>query len=254
MTDRAPSKIYEESRYIKTNDIDFKNELKASAIFNIMQEAASFHAEQMGLGFDSLKKHDMAWVLSWAKIQCLQSSRFGEQIKIRTWPKCKHRLFSMRDFTLANANNEVVVRGTTAWLLMNIETKKICDLASLPIDISYFHEEHALEEYPGKFDIEDTKQLRYTKKFRYTDIDVNSHVNNTKYVELMLDCFPLERYASHSIKEVTIRFHSESFAGDELDIFLSPDPVDKQIFTVEGFNRMRAQTAFRAIVRWEPKN
>jgi acyl-ACP thioesterase len=245
------SSIYTEERLIRAYEIDFQNELKLNAVFNIMQEAASTHAENMGLGFEDLKKNDLAWVLSWAKIHVEQSAIFGEKILVTTWPKTKHRLFSIRDFHITNAQGETVALATTAWLLINTKTKKITELAALPENITYQSHMSAIDDFPEKMTIGSDKKLAYSKIIRYTDIDINGHVNNTKYVELILDCFGLEKFRTESIEEAVIRFSSESFEHDTILMYVAPS--DKGGQTIEGVYDASKQQSFISTVRWRTK-
>ncbi len=241
--------IYTEERFIRAYEIDFKNELKLNAVFNIMQEAASTHAESMGLGFDDLKKNDLAWVLSWASIRLEKTAVFGDKILVTTWPKTKHKLFSIRDFRISDAQDNTIALATTAWLLINPRTKKITSLTELPENISYQSHMSAIDTYPEKISIGDGKNLVYSKIIRYTDIDINGHVNNTKYIELLLDCFPLDKFRTERIYEATIRFSSESFEGDTIHVYSSPSLESAQL-TIEGVHDSSRQQSFIAGIQW----
>lgn len=245
--------IYTEERFIRAYEIDFQNELKLNAVFNIMQEAASTHAENMGLGFDDLKKNDLAWVLSWAKIKLEKTAIFGEKICVTTWPKTRHKLFSIRDFRISDSQDNTIALATTAWLLINPRTKKITSLTELPENISYQSQMNAVDAYPEKISIGEDKKLAYSKIIRYTDIDINGHVNNTKYVELLLDCFPLEKFRSERIREVTIRFSSESFEGDTIHVYAAPGG-DNAGLAIEGVHSASRQQSFVSLIQWQPKH
>ncbi len=245
--------IYTEERFIRAYEIDFQNELKLNAVFNIMQEAASSHAESMGLGFEDLKKNDLAWVLSWASIRLEKTAIFGEKIRITTWPKTKYKLFSIRDFRITDAQDNTIALATTAWLLINPRTKKITSLNELPENISYQPQMSAIDAYPEKIAISDDKELAYSKIIRYTDIDINGHVNNTKYVELLLDCFPLEKFRSERIREATIRFSSESFEGDTIHVYTASAGAAAGL-TIEGVHTSSQQQSFISTIQWQQKS
>jgi acyl-ACP thioesterase len=245
--------IYTEVRIIRAYEIDFQNELKLNAVFNIMQEAASTHAESMGLGFEDLKKNDLAWFLSWAKIKLGRTAIFGDKIHVTTWPKTKHRLFSIRDFHITDSGDNTIADATTAWLLINTKTKKITDLNSLPENISYQTHMSAVDEYPGKMSMGEDKEPAYSKIIRYTDIDINGHVNNTKYIELILDCFTLDKFRSERIEEATIRFSAESFERDTIHVYVSPAQHGAGQ-TIEGIHEASKQQSFISTIQWRPKH
>jgi len=47
--------FYEESFKVRTYDVDFKNQLKVNSIFNFMQDVASEHAKELGVGWNDLQ-------------------------------------------------------------------------------------------------------------------------------------------------------------------------------------------------------
>ena len=160
----------------------------------------------------------------------------------------------MRDFLIFDDGQNVIAKATTAWLLINTVKKRITDPATLPIPISYQTETHALREYPEKIIAQNEKTIVFNKTFHYTDIDVNSHVNNTRYIELVLDCFPPEHYWVNHISDITITFNSESFFGDEIVIGKVQSLAGPEVFTIEGIHKKNGQPAFQAIVHWIKKN
>ena len=55
----------------------------------------------------------------------------------------------------------------------------------------------------------------------YNDVDVNGHINSVKYIEHVLDLFPVEWYKEYALKRLEIAYVAESHAGDKL-IFRAP--------------------------------
>lgn len=209
---------YEEIKTIRAYDVDFNNKIKISAVFNLMQDVASVHADQLGLGFKDLYKLDLGWVLSWVKLNINEYPSFGDFISIKTWPKCKYKLYSMRDFYISNESGNNIITATSAWLPLNTKTKRITDTKNLPREIVYQPDLIAVDEFPEKISIGDEKETLSHKKFRYADIDINQHVNNTRYIEMILDCYKPEQYKTNQIKNFEIFFSAESFFEDEVEI------------------------------------
>ena len=58
---------------------------------------------------------------------------------------------------------------------------------------------------------------------RYSDCDLNGHVNNTRYIEMISDIFPLDFYRSHLITRLDINYVNELHDGDEVNVYLSSD-------------------------------
>jgi acyl-ACP thioesterase len=243
--------FYEESKLVNAYDVDLNNKLKLNALFNYFQETASNHADNLNLGFKDLIVNNLGWVLSWAKVEITSFPGFGETIKVKTWPKCRYKLYSMRDFLVTDGKDKVFFKVSTAWLMINVKTKRITDIRNIMQQIYYQPDQIALNEFPEKIISSVERNVLFIKKIRYTDLDINQHVNNTKYIELVLDSFSPEYHKSHNLQSLTISFNSESFYDDELEIRSSSNtPSDNKTF-IDGINIKTLKQVFQSVVQWE---
>lgn len=241
----------EEEFSIRTNDADFNNRLKINSIFIFLQDIAGEHANKLHLGYDDLVKMDLGWVLSWIRVEIDKYPKFADIIKVKTWPKRKLKLFYLRDFLIYDNKGNVIIKASTAWLPVNIKTKRITDLQSTGVKIPYETEENALTVYPEKITSTEESKTVDSKVFKYSDLDLNRHVNNTKYVEMILDCFPKDFHSSHVIKNITVSFQAESFYGDEIGITISNNPTNELKDIVEAKNKISGKNVFQSIIEWK---
>ena len=63
----------------------------------------------------------------------------------------------------------------------------------------------------------DAEAMNYTVK--YSDLDINGHLNSIKYMEAMLDLFDIETYRTRSIARFEIAFLAEGRYGMRLDLY-----------------------------------
>jgi medium-chain acyl-[acyl-carrier-protein] hydrolase len=245
------SSLFEQTKLVNAYDVDINNKLKLNTLFNFLQDVASSHADSLNLGFNDLIVNDLGWVLSWVKVSIEEYPGFGESIRITTWPKCRYKLYSMREFIIYNNDGKVLYRVSTAWLLINVKTKHITDIRNLPQQIFYQPDQFAIKEFPEKITSKTTKEFLFSKTIRYTDLDINQHVNNTQYIELILDCYSADHHKNNHLKCLTVSFLSESFYNDELDIRFANEDLIKKIDIIEGVNKKTSKQVFQALAEWE---
>ncbi|MDR3667001.1 MAG: thioesterase [Ignavibacteriaceae bacterium] len=243
--------FFEQSKLVNAYDVDLNNRLKLNTLFNFMQDVASSHADSLHLGFNDLIRHDLGWVLSWAKVNIEEYPDFGQTIKIRTWPKCRYKLFSMRDFLVYSETGKILFSVTTAWLLINVKTKRITDIKNLPQQIYYQPDHSAINEFPERIISGREKEKLFCKKIRYTDLDINQHVNNTRYIELILDCYSPGHHKNNHLKNLTVSFNSESFYNDEVEIWFTPGSTEEKFDIILGINKKTSKQVFQASVNWK---
>lgn len=244
----SSNKIWRREFKIRANEIDLNNKIKIGSIFEYMQDAASENAEELGFGFDALKEFGSFWVLSWAKVEIENYPKFGDSIEIETWPKTTHRIFAMRDFIIYSGG-EIICRATTGWLLLNAETKRPMRIESFPREIVKHPDKIALNEFPGKIEITGEKTNLGNRKIYYNDLDLNRHVNNAKYIEMLSNLFDEEKYNKNEIQSLEINYLAETKYGCKLE-FSGNFNMKENSDTVEAVNIDDAKSVFKAKIKW----
>jgi len=80
-------------------------------------------------------------------------------------------------------------------------------------------EESALNRGPGKIPpLEPDSIESPVFSVKYSDLDLNKHVNNMKYLQWVLDTYPIDHSTNKNIKSLEINYLSESFPGDNIRI------------------------------------
>ena len=210
--------LYTCHAHVHAHETDFNNRLKVSALFNHMQDAASAHAEALGVGFDDLDRAGCFWVLSWVGMELDALPPMQTAFTIQTWPKGPHRLYSLRDFRFQTEDGKPFGRVTTAWLLLDNRTLRPLPLKRLPLDITYRSQESALDRLPEKPVPLDRIDSSVSRPIGYSDLDINRHMNNARYVEALMDAIPLERHEAGWVNSLTLHYQAEAKPGDVLNI------------------------------------
>ena len=79
--------FFEQTRLLRTEDVDLNGEWRFGEIFLAMQEAGGEHCERNGLGIRALREQNLAWVVTRARVKMDRLPRLLETVTLRTWPK-----------------------------------------------------------------------------------------------------------------------------------------------------------------------
>ena len=71
----------------------------------------------------------------------------------------------------------------------------------------------------GRVKMSDDAEFVRTIDTYYNDVDINGHINSVKYIEHILDLWPLDWFRTHSIRRFEIAYVAEAHAGDRLSFF-----------------------------------
>jgi len=243
--------IWENTFRVRAFDVDANGRLKVNTILDYFQDAASNDAERLNFGYSNFVPRGLTWVLSWAKFEFIEYPKFIDEIKIQTWGKKQHKLYSIRDYLLFNSKDEIICRGTSAWLLLDLKSLRPKILPQLFPEIKMHDSIDALIDLPQKITHTSQQDFIYSTQVRYSDIDLNQHANNASYIKFMLDCFDKEFHGDHIIKSLVVSFNAESKYGDEIHLYKGTEKEIPLTHYVEAKNLNSNKLVFQALVDWE---
>ncbi|GMQ59847.1 thioesterase [Vallitalea sediminicola] len=246
------NKIGRETFRLGTYAVDFNNRIKMSTIFNYMQECAINHAHSQSYGVKEMSDEGLFWILSRAYIDILEYPKLGDTVTVKTWTKGTDKIFVLRDFKVYNSSEKVIANVTTNWVIVDSKKMRPQRPKILNGTIDNMENEHAVEEVPGKiFDIADKEHV-FDKNISYCDIDINHHVNNVRYVEMVLDSFTEDYYQNRQPKILHINFLTECKYGQTIELFKGYN-IEDDSFYVEGVDKDSKKKYFQALIKWTDK-
>lgn len=211
---------YKELLKIKSYETDINAYLKLYSFMNFAQEIAGLHADSLGFGYDSLIKNGIAWVLSRVHVKFNRVPVWKEEISIETWHKGSDRLFGYRDFEVLDKDGKKIIIATSSWLLINIETRRLHRINNIMEENTGDNGiRHAIKEPAERLVSPAEMEFARTRFVSFSDVDINRHTNNAKYIEWALDCLDLDLITKMKVTGMTINFNTESRVGDEITFY-----------------------------------
>lgn len=201
--------------------VDFNGKLTLGVLGNHLLNCAGFHSTDRGFGISTLNEDNYTWVLSRLAIEMDDMPNQYEKFTVQTWVENVYRLFTDRNFAIINQDGIKIGYARSIWAMINMNTRKPADLLNMNGGsiVNYICEgEGCPIEKPTRIKV-DTKEVSETLIAKYNDIDINGHVNSVRYIEHILDLFPIEYYQTMRIRRFEIAYITESYYGDELKFY-----------------------------------
>ena len=201
--------------------VDFTGKLTMGVLGNHLLNCAGFHASERGFGIAEINENHYTWVLSRLAIELEDMPRQYEDFTIHTWIENVYRLFTDRNFELVNKDEKTIGYARSVWAMISMETRKPADLFTLHGESlnQYVSGRECPISKPNRVKVvQDNSVAEYLTK--YSDIDINGHVNSIKYIEHILDLFPMETFKEKSIRRFEMAYVAESYYGDTLSFYL----------------------------------
>lgn len=207
--------IDREQLLLRSKDVDLHRNLRLSRLFELLQEASIRHTEQLGMGREKTLDKGILWIVGLQRAEICRMPVYDEQIVLKSWPGKTMHLFFPRYYQIETAAGEVLVRASALWSLVDQETRKLVFPEKYGVEIEGVStgEEIALPASPRKLEL--TEERPFRVPFSY--VDLNGHMNNTRYFDLAEDCIPAAE-EGRSLRLVQTEYVSEARLGDTLSV------------------------------------
>lgn len=200
---------------------DYAGHLSWGTLGNLLLRCSSLHAGSHGFGYDQMQAIRHAWVLSRLVLEIGRMPRTGERYTLCTWVDRIYRQFTDRHYALIGEDGNACGYGSSVWALINVDTRQPADLENLP-DGGFtgvlLPGTAAPIKGPGRIRLREAAPA-YTHTARYSDLDINGHVNSIRYIEMVLDLFPTSVLDRQTVRRVEMAYSSESYCGEQLTLF-----------------------------------
>ena len=225
-------KTYTQEFRIASYQTDLTARMKPSAILEIMQEMAGAHAEMLNVGRSRLDPMNLAWVLTRVEVRMERYPRSGEMIQAETFPMPNRRVFFPRYFIFRDSEGKQIGCAGSMWVVLDITTRKMANdaeiVASMP-DNSDLNAPMGMPATVEEIAAASQESLRIPV---YTDLDVNGHVNNTRYLDWCCNALGIDVMRTHEMRRFAVNYNQEILPGQEVRTVLRHDG---NTFSFSGF-------------------
>ncbi len=202
---------------VNANDVDVNRVVTASHILRYMQDAANWQLETCGPSYDQLfLEKGLAFVLSKIRISIYTPLYAHEKITVESWA-CPSKGVSFQRCYRILRDGSIVAEAISAWALVGVKDKKLHRVAELN---DVYEPEEPLElDMPARMKIPDEVSLALVgeRTVEYADIDMNGHMNNTRYPDML--CSYLDSMQGRRVISLSIQFQSEAPFGENLKVY-----------------------------------
>ena len=241
--------MYQKEFIISNNDVDYRFTLKPANLYRLFQDVALKATEEVGSDSISLSKRGIDWVITRMDVEITRLPNCNEKITVCTYPGKDMAMLYPRFFFIKDENNNVIVKASSIWALIDAKTRKVIvdkdTINKLPPETSDYE-----LPLPSKIvAAQDMIQIE-TRKIHYSDLDFNSHMNNVRYVELLMDAHDSEFYDSHRLSFLTLNYMKEIKEKETVDIYTDASSPETIIVKTNGNIAFLGKVSFTSSAPW----
>ena len=206
---------YEKKLTVLMRDCDMFRRLKPSAMLAMFQDCSEDLTEGWGVGLDAMMEKGIIWVA--AKVTC-HVHRLPEHcdvVTVRGWAGASRGGICPFHYEMWSEEGELLITGCSMWVLSDLETHSMMS-PNVP-KISLPSPEEPGTRLPRMGVILPPAEYEKTpRKVQFSEVDINGHLTNTRYVDWMCDLPERAFHQSHPMTAIRINYRAESFPDEEI--------------------------------------
>jgi len=191
---------------------DAKKTLSITSLIDLFQDCSTFQSEDIGVGFDTLEKMDLVWVLNYWELDIAKLPMLCDWVTVGTFPYDFKGCLGYRNFYLKDSNGDFAVKANSLWTL--IDTINFRPQKAPDVIFNAYETEEKLDMVcygrkvliPEDADTSDREPIT----IMYHHLDSNHHVNNGQYVKLALS----EIKEDIKVNHLRVDYRKQAMLGD----------------------------------------
>jgi len=205
---------------VNAHDTDINNIASLTGLMRYIQDGANCQMEEQGPSYDELQKKGLAFVISRLKMSIYHPIYSHDMIEVESWA-CESKGVSFNRCYRIRKNGEITAEASSVWALLDTNAHKL-------VRVSDFENFYGTDE-PVELDMHGRFRLPADVPFtlvgercvEYQDVDINRHINNTRYGDIL--CGYIPEIEGHRVINFEINYVSEAPLGENIKVYMGDD-------------------------------
>lgn len=238
--------VFTDSFKLELFNSDFLGQANIQSYFNLMQEIATRHAHTKNFGTTRLREKNMLWVVTRFELHLFDICKWRDEIIIETWSRGLVDTYAYREFILYKNNEGIrtlLGKASSSWLAIDMFDRKPVPFVDEAIEKNSIKDKTAgiLARKVNFINGNVPEVALGDITVRNSDLDLNNHTNNTKYIQWVYDSITQTQIKTLPKNGFAINYSAEALLGDQVFLFKKENKIqardknNKVVFTCEFF-------------------
>ncbi len=191
---------------------DMNGHIKLPDVILLSLQVSGMQSIELGVSDkDVLEQYNLVWIITDYDIDVVRLPRFAEEITIETEALTYNRLFCYRRFTIYDEAGQEIVHMLATFVLMDRESRKVHPVVAEIVAPYQSEFSKKLVRGPKYRELEEAISKDY--HVRFYDLDMNGHVNNSKYLDWIFEVMGADFLTKHIPKKINLKYVKEVRPG-----------------------------------------
>ena len=239
---------------VRLTEIGPNGTLRPAELMMLLQNIANEHATKLGFGLVELTANNKAWVAARYHIKTLRYPRQNQNITLKTWPSGQKGLLFYRDFEILDETSDPLISATSGWLVIDLKTRRPLR-PRMALDNFPIVEKRTIDTNFEQLPEPENCDHKRDFATRFSEIDVNRHINSAVFVTWAIESVPPELLLSSEPCEIEIAFKSEVIFGQAVEVNTQLQKINTETCALHLiYDKQTRREAARLRTVWKPHN
>ena len=191
---------------------DMNGHIKLPDVILLSLQVSGMQSIELGVSDkEILEKYNLVWIITEYDIDVIRLPRFSEEITIETEALSYNRLFCYRRFTIYDESGQAIIQMLATFALMDRDSRKVHSVD--PEMVAPYQSEFSKKiiRGPKYTDLDNPTSKDY--HVRFYDLDMNGHVNNSKYLDWIFEVMGADFLMDHIPQKINLKYVKEVRPG-----------------------------------------
>jgi acyl-CoA thioesterase FadM len=197
-----------------------------------MQDAANSSMEDDGLSYNELFDRGYSFILSRIRLSSYAPLYSHDKLEVQSWA-CESKGVQFNRCYRILRDGAIVAEAVSVWAMVGVNDRKLHRVTEM--NLPYRTDDMLELDMPARFKIPEDVDMHLMgeRTVEYADIDLNGHMNNTRYPDILCGYIDADMKDQRVIS-MGISFVSEAPLGETLKIYAGQSDGIYYIRTLRG--------------------
>ncbi|TYC48906.1 acyl-ACP thioesterase [Weissella muntiaci] len=210
------AEMYSTPHEILYYEADVTGKLSLPMIFNLVVLSSTKQSVDLGVGPKFTHENGVGWIILQEDMKINRRPVDGEQVILQTMAKEFNPFFAKRLYRILDQAGNVLVDVDAFYTMVDMEKRKVARIPQAMVDAYQADQVKRIPRLAEPTKFEEGMEADQVQEYavRFSDIDSNQHVNNSKYPDWMQDVLGADFITSHEPTAVNIKYEQEVRLGE----------------------------------------
>ena len=191
---------------------DMNGHIKLPDVILLSLQVSGMQSIELGVSDKAiLEDYNLVWIITDYDIEVVRLPRFAEEITIETEALSYNRLFCYRRFTIYDEAGQELIHMMATFVLMDRDSRKVHAVEPEIVAPYQSDFDKKLIRGPKYESLEESVSKDY--HVRFYDLDMNGHVNNSKYLDWIFEVMGADFLTQYIPKKINLKYVKEVRPG-----------------------------------------